>query len=277
MSDPTVGLLTDIAVKARTGDEIETLLVRAGLQQDRYKGYDRGGSSKHGQVRYWLRGARAVAETGDTEAHQSLLTFTRSLVTAAVKDPDQPPDWFGELREALLGDGFQLTWDRNEETIDSGWGEHRRKVTITYRILPTDSGPAPLAGEISALERDLLLRGYADVVNNYRQAVTTFGLHQYEAANGQLRTTLEALVIHLAMDKTNYKGNSNAGQGGLAINHMITTGALPERDGGRMLSGLWHMIQTKGPHPGQSTADESRMRMQLVTATARFLLNHFPT
>ena len=30
------------------------------------------------------------------------------------------------------------------------------------------------------------------------------------------------------------------------------------------------------PHPGQTDADEARWRMQMVTATARFLLRHFP-
>jgi hypothetical protein len=106
--------------------------------------------------------------------------------------------------------------------------------------------------------------------------VSNFGQHHYEAANGQLRTALEALVVGLAKDKTNFVGHGNAGEGGAAISHIVTTGALPERDGGKMMWGLWDMIQTNGSHPGQSTADEARMRMQLVTAAARFLLNHFP-
>jgi len=279
LSDPTLGLLIQISVDTLTRDELGTLLLRADLEQNRYLYIDDDfqGSSKHGLVRQRLRGAQVCAQRGDNKAHHSLLTFVRTLVEQTVRDPEMdPPSWFPGLCESLLGDGYQLTLDRSEKTIDVGGLFTRSEVTVTYQILPTDSSPVPLAGEINALERDLLLRGYTDVVNNYRQAVTTFGQHQYEAANGQLRTTLEALVMRLAEDKTNYNGNNNAGQGGLAINHMITTGALPERDGGKMLLGLWNMIQTNGPHPGQSTADESRMRMQLITATARFLLNHFP-
>jgi hypothetical protein len=56
---------------------------------------------------------------------------------------------------------------------------------------------------------------------------------------------------------------------------QVDGGYLPERDGGRLLSGLWQMIQTNGPHPGQTDSEETRWRMQMVTATARFLVGHF--
>jgi hypothetical protein len=43
-----------------------------------------------------------------------------------------------------------------------------------------------------------------------------------------------------------------------------------------MLSGLWKMTHTKGSHPGTSNADETRFRVQVITATARLLLHRFP-
>jgi hypothetical protein len=274
LSNPTLGLLIEIAAEERSRDELETLLMKADLRQESYRGYDSGGSSKHGLVRYWLRGAREVALQGDVDAHRALLTFTRVLVEKTVPDPDDAPGWFGELCDALLGDGYQLTWDRDVEQIDP-W---RERVTVTYRILSTDTGPAPLGNEISALEQELDSRGYSVALNHYRQAVDTFGQHQYEAANGQLRTALEALVVGLAKDHVGYVGQGKAGEGSAAIEHIVTKSrALPDRDGGRMLRGLWQMTHTNGPHPGQSTADEARIRMQIITAAARFLLNHFRT
>jgi hypothetical protein len=121
------------------------------------------------------------------------------------------------------------------------------------------------------------VRSYRTPLFHYRQAVDCLLHHSYEAANGQLRTALEGLVVQLAEDHAGYVRQGNAGEGGAAISHLVTTtGVLPERDGGRMLRGLWQMTHTNGPHPGQSTADESRARMQLITAIARFLLNHFP-
>jgi hypothetical protein len=43
-----------------------------------------------------------------------------------------------------------------------------------------------------------------------------------------------------------------------------------------LLQGLWMIAHTNGPNPGQSDAGEARLRMQLITGTAQFLLNHFP-
>jgi len=272
LSSRTVGFLVDVAQEAFTRDELGTLLLRADLGQDRYLDRASGGTSKHGLVRGPLRGAQDLARRGDADAHRALLDFVRLIVEEAVPDPEERPTrWFAQLREHLLGDGFELAWD---EESTSDWRGSRR--TVTYRILPTESGPIPLANEISALERDLQLRGYTVAANHYRQAVNNFGDHQYEAANGALRAMFEGLVMSLAKDQTGYVGQGTAGEGGCAINHIIRSGNLPERDGGTMLKGLWQMTHTNGPHPGQSTADESRTRMQLVTATARFLLNHFP-
>ena len=57
---------------------------------------------------------------------------------------------------------------------------------------------------------------------------------------------------------------------------MIDGRYLPEDDGGMLLRGLWKLSHTNGSHPGQSDPDEARFRMQVITAVARFLLNHFP-
>lgn len=270
LSDPTLGLLVRVAADEYTLNELTSMLLHADLAQERYAaGSD---NSRHGMVRGRLLCARSLALQCDREAHGSLLTFVRILVQQKVPDPYYPPHWFAELCESLLADGYQLTWENWDENASvTGSSDYP-----TYRILPTDSGPVPLATEISALERDLDLRGYTDAVIPYRQAVNNFGQHQYEAANMALRTTLEALVMELAKDHANFDMQGNKGQGSAAISRLIETGALQKRDGGHMLQGLWQMIHTNGPHPGQSTADETRMRMQLITATARFLLNHFP-
>ena len=147
--------------------------------------------------------------------------------------------------------------------------------TIRYKILPTDAAPVPLAGEISALEAELTARGYTSVLNHYQQAIDGFTNHKYESANGDLRTTLEDLVVRLAEDHTGYQRKEKASQGYNTIRHMLDNGHLPEDDGGMLLHGLWKLSHTHGSHPGQSDADEARFRMQVITATARFLLRHF--
>ena len=186
--------------------------------------------------------------------------------------------WFSELRDALLADGYQISWDGDTPRTVPLLGDVQVAIpgSIRYSILPTDASPVPLAPEISALEAELSTRGYTSVLNHYRQAVDGFTNHKYESANGDLRTTLEDLVTRLAEDHAGYQRQPHASQGGAAINRMIQSGRLPEDDGGLLLRGLWRLSHTNGSHPGQSDADESRFRMQVITATARMLLRRFP-
>jgi hypothetical protein len=170
----------------------------------------------------------------------------------------------GELREELLADGYELTWEPASLLPNDD--------TARCEIRPTDAAPVPLAAEISALEAELTARGYTSVLNHYQQAVDGFAAHKYESANGDLRTTLEDLVTRLAEDHTGYQRQRRASQGGAAIAHTVQSDHLPGDDDGALLQGLWKLIHTNGPHPGQSDADEACFRMQVITATARFLL-----
>ena len=140
-----------------------------------------------------------------------------------------------------------------------------------------------LPQEITALESELAARGYTIALNHYRHAVDGLVNKKYESANGDLRAALEDLVTRLAEDHTGYQRaldgktrQPSANQGGRAVRHLLDGGYLPERDGGKLLDGLWSMTHTNGSHPGQSDAEETRFRMQVVTAVARFLLKHFP-
>jgi hypothetical protein len=268
LSDPTLGILIEAAADGLAGRDIKTMLMRADLYA--WRDPEEYEDNKHGLLRSHLLAARDEAENGDAAVHRDLLTFTRLVVGRTVRNPRRPPAWFGELREALLADGYELTWEPEENDVPFG------PATFRYRILPTDAAPVPLGPEISALEAALASRGYTSVLEHYRDAVDGLINHKYGSANGDLRTTLEDLVTRLAGDHAGYSRPAKANTGTEAIRHLVQGGHIPERDGGTMLSGLWRMIQTNGPHPGQTDADEARWRMQMVTATARFLLRHFP-
>jgi hypothetical protein len=266
LSHPTLGLLADAAAEhAFTLSRLGAMLLRCDLTQ-----YGQGRGIRYldeiGLLTGTLLAARDEAEAGDPHAHRGLLAFVRVFVEKTVPNPAYAPRWFDELQENLLADGYLLRWDPGLLPNDAG----------RYEILPTDAGPVPLGAEISALERELDLRGYDDVLNHYRQATNVFGQHTFEAANSQLRTTLEALVVHLAEDHTGFVKPLNAGGGGQAVDRLKRTTNLAHNDGGDLLKALWDMSHTKGPHPGRSNADETRFRLHVITATARLLLHRFP-
>lgn len=174
------------------------------------------------------------------------------LIVAARSDEGQ----LARLREATRSGGFDL------QLID---GE--------ARLLPLDEPEVPLAELMSALEADCRRLGMTVAGNHYRQAVDSLADGRNEAANAQLRTMFEEVVVNLAV----LHGFSRTGQGagGNAIRYLIQNGYLPENDGGNYVHGLWKIVQTNGSHPGTSPAGEAHFRMHALTAAARYLIDRF--
>jgi hypothetical protein len=256
LSDPTLGLLVRIAPQLFSLSKLRTLLMEADLR--RYAP-DPDEENSAELVRGALLGARDHADQReDQQARRGLLAFVRLLVEGS--NPNVDPnrelsilDYIEELHEALLADGYELTW----ETEEHPWGYE----FIRCQLRPTDPAPVPLAPETSALEAELADRGYTDALNHYRQAVDSLLHHNYEAANGQLRTALEDLTTRLARQHAGYVEQGKAGKGGNAIQHMINHGALPDQEGGKLLQGLWHMTHTRG-----GRIPDSRMPMRRDSA-----------
>ena len=254
LSDPTLAVLIEAGQKLRESD-LTTLLMRAAVYKysPRTTGIER--EHKAELIRSRLLAARSAAVSGDMDAHRGLLAFATALVQRTVTNPEHPSQWFSDLRDALLADGYELTWNgdapRNLPLTGGTWVAIRG--TVRYSILPTDAGPVPLAGEINALEAELAVRGYTSVLNHYRQAVDGFTNHKHESANSDLRTALENLVTRLAEDHIGYRRQSQASQGAAAINYMIQSRHLAEDDGGLLLRGLWRLSHTNGSTPGNPT------------------------
>jgi hypothetical protein len=276
LTDSTVGHLAYAAQAIFTAPQLRNTMLKAQIEQYAPRNSPTQTYVKLDLVQPRVRGAQRAAQAGDAQAHKALLEFSR-IVFEAIRDPDHPPDWFGELREALLADGYAVVWKEVAETVPArNFSPPSTRTRTVYEILPTDTGPIPLAAEITALELELDSRGYNSTLNHYRQAITAFRQHDYEAANSQLRTALEDLVVRLATAHTGYVKPAKQGGGGAAIACLKQTPNLAKDDGGDLLSGLWSMAHTKGSHPGASNADETRFRVQVITATARLLLHRFP-
>ncbi|MFJ8273853.1 hypothetical protein ACIQ8G_26825 [Streptomyces sp. NPDC094154] len=219
---------------------------------------------------------RAIEED-DTEAHQALLDFARSLVEFDLRSHLR--NLVDDLAEALRSDGYELV-DQPDIELDTPNG-FRHKV----KILPFDASQAPLHEEMTALEHELSARGYTQALGHYQAALKHFSEQDHPSSNGQLRTALEDLIVNLAVDHTGYQNTGRANQGGLAIKKLYVQGGtgpavtgqpLPERDGGTLIQGVWDISHLNGSHPGLSDAQEARIRMQLLTGAMHFLLRHFP-
>ena len=119
--------------------------------------------------------------------------------------------------------------------------------------MPVPSQPSP---QVSALEMDLDGRGLQVAATHYRQAIANFVGGNFEAANGQLRSFLEALFRGM--------GVSNGAQVNVgadaAVLHLRTVGHLDDAEC-QFLRGLWAGSQDNGPHAGLSNEEEARFRL----------------
>lgn len=281
LSTRTLGNLVTTTTQYLSKGDLRNLLMQSGLYD--LDGFDPADLATQGSsgpprvdiLRPPLLAAHEQAITGDRDAHEALLETVRRAVDTLYQYP-QARGNLAALQEALLSDGYEIRWGE-PNLMPNG--------TQECQLVPIDPDAIPVRTEITALEAELDGRGYAEAREHYRLAVKHFTEQDHPSANGQLRNMVESLVVRLAVDHANYTDTRKANQCGQAIRTLYIPGGkppavvgspLPERDGGGMLQGIWDILHSNGPHPGLSDADEARLRMQLCTGLARFLLKHFP-
>ena len=134
-------------------------------------------------------------------------------------------------------------------------------------LVPSMPLPAQPAPEVSALERDLNSHELPVAATHYKQAIDNFVDGNFEAANGQLRSFLEALFRALGVSAG---AQANVGADA-AVSHLRRVGTLDEAES-QFLRGLWAGAQDNGPHAGLTNEEEARFRLHTATAAARYLL-----
>lgn len=232
--------------------------------------------NKEELVRKPLDAARRRAAAGNEAEHRMLIDFTCRFVEAM--RPRDRDEMIEELRSAFSSIGYELDIKARDQFDE----------TVTCRLLPTEPGATPLEPEITALEAELSKRGYTTACERYRDAVDNLVDLKFSDANSALRAALESLVTELAVDHTMYVKPPQANTGMSAIKALSDMGTtkqgpsdpglpLPKDEGGEMLHGIWSILHANGSHPGSSDAQEARLRLQLVTGLAQFLLRHFPS
>lgn len=136
------------------------------------------------------------------------------------------------------------------------------------KLVPTTPKPAELATELSQLELDLKDLGLTVASVHYRQAYESFVAGNSEAANGQIRSFMENLLIEVAKRQTT-KTRSNAAA---ALQDLRDARFFDEPEW-QMVRGFWHGIQDKGPHHGLSDEQEALFRLHIATSIARYAMH----
>ncbi len=138
------------------------------------------------------------------------------------------------------------------------------------KLVPTTPKPAELAVELSRLELDLKDLGLSVTSEHYRQAHENFVAGNSEAANGQIRSFMESLLIEVGKRQTRRTRSDAAA----ALQDLRDARFFDDPEW-QMARGFWNGIQDKGPHHGLSDEQEAIFRLHVATSIARYTVHKF--
>jgi hypothetical protein len=204
------------------------------------------------------RRAQAVLKALRDQSGPNATRMAMDLASEVLKHGDRDvswldhPSWWSPLVEGLIDDG--LEWD-----------------SASLRLVPSVEGVSASEAR-GLLEQRLVDLGWETAAAHYRQAVRALSAGDWESANAQLRSFLEAFIPDAAATILGTVARSDPAA---SLQDLNAKGALfdGEFDFAR---GLWKLANPRGSHAGLSDRDEAHFRMLSATAYARFLLSRLP-
>lgn len=103
---------------------------------------------------------------------------------------------------------------------------------------------------------------------HYRQAHESFTASNWEAANGQIRSFMEDLLIELGKRET----SKTRPDPSAALQDLRDQGFIDHPEW-QMFRGFWQGIQDNGPHHGLSYEQEALFRLHSATSITRYLIH----
>ena len=126
--------------------------------------------------------------------------------------------------------------------------------------------------EQGLLESRLIKAGFTLAHEHFDEAVSSAEIGNWKAANGQIRTFLEALCDAIA--ERLHEGGEEAPKGGDARNLMADRGFLSKEES-NLLKAFFTVLHGAGAHPGTSSEDDCHRRRLMAVALANYYLDHF--
>lgn len=260
LSQRTVGLIGEAASEFGHAS-LSTELLKAGLADGDPGQTDRMGKS----IARDKRAAAAVKDALAKKKWDELLTLADTVLNRLASN-GEVPGWATELTLSLRADGFDAVADEREQESPGSWVAP--SVSRTWRIAPLGDEDVPLTTSATALAEQLKSRGLGTAANHFDQAFTSLAAGRWEASNGQLRATLEDVLVEITRRKFGWAGD----KGGQALDVLHGKKVLDDNEY-NYLRGLWGMSHSNGSHPGLSSQTEAEIRMHAIVGAIRFILN----
>lgn len=193
-----------------TNAELESLFMEFGLS---YNQVD-GGIQPHSNALVRALSQQSEADDALTRVVEYILQHHRPDRAA----PDQIA--IDRLLQSLHLDGFE--WHKEQ-------------------LVPTTPHPAALANELSQLEHDLDSLMLNVAAKHYRQAHESFTASNWEAANGQIRSFMENLLIEIGKRETTRARHDPSA----ALQDLRDKGFIDSPEW-QMFRSFWQGIQDRG-------------------------------
>lgn len=142
----------------------------------------------------------------------------------------------------------------------------------SYSLVPTDSTPADPAFAAQETLTCLQGKGYGTAALHFRQAIENFADENWESANAQLRTTLEAVLEAEVLQRG---GTPVRGRGQLVANaEKLGSTKLARRLDSDIVEHIKTLIKichSDGSHPGAADEKEAEFRLVSVATLIRYI------
>ena len=207
----------------------------------------------------------------DTPEGQRSLAEAVILEAAALAENGAERELQTVFEQALARDGYALiSWEERDAPAEV-WGTRGRARLVA--ALPPELAAARPDDEVHAL---LATRNFNLSAGHLDQAVGAHGRGDWAAANGQLRTFIEALVMETAVNLgiAGAKKMTNENRLRALAREDFLSSSRNEwlGDGKGFVNGLMKMLHTEGAHAGLSDGDHCAFRLHVTLVTARMWL-----
>lgn len=228
------------------------------------------GSNKHARslnaIKYLSHVDDFTAEPEHAEALDLLFDQVVKRASQAFTGTDQMfglSKPFNEIadsfRRALKADGYEI---------------------IEGNVVPADELEFELASETSILEQKLHTHGMSDALNTLKQAHQNFIDGHLESCNAMLRTSLEGVLKHIAIQIAGGiekipVNNSTHGVSPADARKYLRKENFFQEDEVEFVRTFYGYASSDGSHPGMSNESESRLRRLMVVALIQYCLEKF--
>ena len=256
-----------ILEEIRTNAELETILLEFGLS-DQVR--DQGSIAKTLLALKKFAVANPDFEVATDYGRCPLPRLLIQLAIDKIGWTQKTASLWEKLERYLALDGYSF----KKEVTEPCRGQEVR-VTGLAIAMPSYAELPEAASEV-----DLLLArfGFDVAIRHLTSAKDNIAQGDFEAANSQCRTFLEALTD--AMADGLYPEDAQSRSGGLQKRQLLAEKGFLSRDkhefgdgnGQTFLPGLAKLLHIDGAHPGISNLPDATFRLQVVVITARWLL-----